>query len=135
MRKIFSLAIFMAAFVSVQAQDIQLHYDLGHNLYDNLDNRPSVTTTLEMFKPDKWGSTYLFTDIDYKARQELIGKFPANSILPKTKNGLLMLNITGVRRQENCLMDIMEIASNMHFLRVERGIGLLTTFQKRSVCS
>ncbi|MGG6545413.1 UNVERIFIED_CONTAM: DUF5020 family protein [Prevotella sp. 15_C9] len=66
MRKIFSLAIFMAAFVNVQAQDIQLHYDLGHNLYDNLDNRPSVTTTLEMFKPDKWGSTYLFTDIDYK---------------------------------------------------------------------
>lgn len=25
-----------------------------------------MTTTVEMFKPDTWGSTYLFTDIDYQ---------------------------------------------------------------------
>lgn len=67
MKKIFSLAItFMAAFTSVQAQNVQLHYDLGHNLSDDLKGRPAVTTTVEMFKPDKWGSTFLFTDIDYK---------------------------------------------------------------------
>lgn len=67
MKKIFSLAILaMAAFTNVQAQNVQLHYDLGRSLYDDLSNRPSVTSTVEMFKPDKWGSTFLFTDIDYK---------------------------------------------------------------------
>lgn len=65
MKRIFSLAILMAAFVSVSAQNVQLHYDLGHSLYEELTNRQSVTTTVEMFKADKWGSTYFFTDLDY----------------------------------------------------------------------
>ena len=47
------------------AQNVQIHYDFGHNLSDNLSGRPSVTTTVEMFKPDRWGSTFLFTDLDY----------------------------------------------------------------------
>ncbi|KGF37689.1 hypothetical protein HMPREF2136_05685 [Prevotella bivia DNF00650] len=67
MKKFFSLVIaLMAMTTSMQAQNVQLHYDLGHSLYDDLSNRQSVTTTVEMFKPDKWGSTFLFTDIDYK---------------------------------------------------------------------
>lgn len=65
MKRIFSLAILMAAFVSISAQNIQLHYDLGHSLYKELTNRQSVTTTVEMFKADKLGSTYFFTDLDY----------------------------------------------------------------------
>ncbi len=65
MKKTFSLAIVMAAFLSVSAQNVQLHYDFGH-LYDNLDSRPSVTTTVEYFKADKWGSIFLFTDLDYQ---------------------------------------------------------------------
>ena len=56
----------MAFFCGSQAQNVQFHYDLGHNLSKDLSNRPAVTTTVEMFKPDKWGSTFLFTDIDYK---------------------------------------------------------------------
>lgn len=68
MKRIFSLAIIMAAFaLGVSAQNVQLHYDLGHSLYDDLDGRTDVTTTVEMFKPDKWGSTYMFTDIDYQS--------------------------------------------------------------------
>ncbi len=55
----------VSAALMVKAQNVQLHYDLGHVLYDELSNRPSVTTTVEMFKPDKWGSTFLFTDVDY----------------------------------------------------------------------
>ncbi len=51
--------------ISAGAQNIQLHYDLGHSLYDDLSGRPNVTTTLEMYKPDRWGSTYTFVDIDY----------------------------------------------------------------------
>ena len=47
------------------AQNVQLHYDLGHSLNSDLSGRPSVTTTIEMFRPDGWGSTYFFVDIDY----------------------------------------------------------------------
>ena len=68
MKRFFTLAICMvAAFCCANAQDVQLHYDLGHSLYKNLSSRTSVTTTVEMFKPDKWGSTFMFTDIDYKS--------------------------------------------------------------------
>ena len=67
MKRFFSLAIVLiAAFGCATAQNIQLHYDLGHSLYNDLNSRTSVTTTVEMFKPDTWGSTFMFTDIDYK---------------------------------------------------------------------
>lgn len=55
----------MAAFLCATAQNIQLHYDLGHSLNSDLSARPSVTTTVEMFRPDSWGNTYFFVDIDY----------------------------------------------------------------------
>jgi hypothetical protein len=57
--------IAIAAVVTAPAQNIQLHYDLGHTLYSGLAARPNVTTTFELFKPDSWGSTFMFTDIDY----------------------------------------------------------------------
>ncbi len=41
-------------------QNLQLHYDLG-------EGREYLTSTLEMFKPDSSGSTYLFVDFDYDA--------------------------------------------------------------------
>lgn len=45
--------------------NVQLHYDLGHDLYGKeLSNRPRVTATVEDFTPDKWGSTYFFIDAD-----------------------------------------------------------------------
>lgn len=73
MRKIFSLTItlmaafllFNSSFISVNAQNIQLHYDFGRAIDGELSNRPSLTTTIEMFRPDKLGSTFFFTDIDY----------------------------------------------------------------------
>lgn len=43
-----------------------MHYDFGHIIYNELeDSRSSLTTTVEMFKPDKWGSTFFFVDMDY----------------------------------------------------------------------
>ena len=41
-----------------------------------------------MFKPDKWGSTFLFTDIDYK-NVDLLSKFVSErgKILPKRVTG------------------------------------------------
>ncbi len=65
MRRLVFLFVSMAFTLAVGAQNIQLHYDLGRSLYGELTGRPNVTTTVEMFKPDKWGSTYFFTDIDY----------------------------------------------------------------------
>lgn len=47
------------------AQNVQLHYDFGHSIYDELDGRPKLTTTVENFTPDKWGSTFFFIDMDY----------------------------------------------------------------------
>ncbi|MBU0712753.1 DUF5020 family protein [bacterium] len=39
-------------------QNLQLHYDFG-------ENRQHYTSTLEMFKPDDFGATFWFVDIDY----------------------------------------------------------------------
>jgi len=51
------LTLFFAS-LTVKSQNIQLHYDWGKN-------RKYLTSTVEMFKPDKWGSTYFFIDLDY----------------------------------------------------------------------
>jgi hypothetical protein len=50
--------IVMALFV--KAQNIQTHYDFGKD-------RKCITTTVEMFKPDKYGSTFFFIDMDYSS--------------------------------------------------------------------
>jgi len=58
MRKIL-LVLFASVFAfGVYAQNIQAHYDLG-------DDRDYLTTTVEMFRPDKMGSTYFFIDMNY----------------------------------------------------------------------
>ncbi len=44
--------------MTLMAQNVQMHYDFGKG-------REYVTTTLEMFKPDKWGNTFFFVDYDY----------------------------------------------------------------------
>ncbi|MFV0544636.1 MAG: DUF5020 family protein [Bacteroides sp.] len=52
--------------VSVSAQNIQLHYDFGRSLYSNdMKARPLMTSTVEKFQPDQWGSTFFFVDMDY----------------------------------------------------------------------
>ncbi len=65
-----AIAIFCLFILSVgvglKAQNIQLHYDFGRSLYDkDLKGRPVLTSTVEKFHPDKWGSTYFFVDMDY----------------------------------------------------------------------
>lgn len=57
-RILFSLIAAMAFGVVAKAQNLQVHYDFG-------DERKQITTTLEMFKPDKYGSTFFFVDMDY----------------------------------------------------------------------
>ncbi|MCG8580151.1 MAG: DUF5020 family protein [Bacteroidales bacterium] len=57
-RIVFSLVAALAIGVVAKAQNLQVHYDFG-------DERKQITTTLEMFKPDKYGSTFFFVDLDY----------------------------------------------------------------------
>ncbi|GET27300.1 DUF5020 family protein [Prolixibacter sp. NT017] len=60
MKKILFALSFLMAFTALEAQDIQLHYDLGKD-------RKYLTSTVEMFKPDQYGSTFFFIDMDYGA--------------------------------------------------------------------
>ena len=65
MKKIFSIALMAVAALSANAQNIQLHYDFGRNIYSNEEaDRQKVTATLEQFKADDWGSWYYFFDVD-----------------------------------------------------------------------
>ncbi len=57
-RILFSLMAVMAFGAVAKAQNLQVHYDFGKD-------RKMITTTLEMFKPDKYGSTFFFVDMDY----------------------------------------------------------------------
>lgn len=61
---LFVMAMFFMAF-GATAQNIQLHRDLGNVLSDKLEDRPTLTSTIEMFKPDSWGNTFFFVDFDY----------------------------------------------------------------------
>ncbi len=49
-----------------QAQNVQLHYDFLKDARDTkASGRGYLTSTIEMFHPDKSGSTFFFTDMDY----------------------------------------------------------------------
>ena len=52
--------VLLIGFVALasKAQNIQTHYDMGKD-------RGYITTTVEMFKPDKTGNTFFFIDMDY----------------------------------------------------------------------
>ncbi|NGP89353.1 DUF5020 family protein [Fodinibius halophilus] len=58
MKKLFLLVLLAVTYSSVNAQNIQTHYDLG-------DDRQMLTTTIEMFKADDYGSTFFFVDFNY----------------------------------------------------------------------
>jgi len=59
--KRFLFFVFLFLFVTaLSAQNVQLHYDAGKD-------RGYLTSTVEMFKPDKYGSTFFFVDMDYSS--------------------------------------------------------------------
>lgn len=71
MKRLSLIALFVMAHLAVTAQNVQLHYDFGRSLYKDLGKtetyygRPQLTSTVEMFRPDSFGSTYFFIDVDY----------------------------------------------------------------------
>ena len=66
MRKLCLLATLIATMtLSAYAQNLQLHFDPRHSLYgDKASGSNYLTATFEMFKPDKWGHTFMFVDAD-----------------------------------------------------------------------
>ena len=58
MKKLLTLFTFLSAASALTAQNVQLHYDMG-------DTRKFLTSTVETFKTDKYGSTFYFIDFDY----------------------------------------------------------------------
>ena len=65
MKKLILFGMMALMGLTMQAQNIQLHYDFGRNIYpDEEDGRQKVTVTVEQFSADKWGSWYYFVDID-----------------------------------------------------------------------
>lgn len=93
MRKLL-LSLFALVALGAAAQNVQLHYDFGHTSQSDayLNGRPSLTATIEMFRPDKWGNTFFFIDLDPKdqgiknayweiAREFRIGKSPFSAHL------------------------------------------------------
>jgi hypothetical protein len=71
MKKVLFVALFALCSFAAKAQNVQLHYDFGSGMYDELAKsgesygRPKLTTTVEMFRPDSFGSTFFFIDMDY----------------------------------------------------------------------
>ena len=70
MRKLILCGLMAAAALTAQAQNIQLHYDFGRNIYSGEEaGRQKVTATLEQFKADEWGSWYYFVDLDFNRKE------------------------------------------------------------------
>ena len=69
MKRLLTTGLMTIAVIAMQAQNIQLHYDLGRNIYPNEEaGRPKVTMTLEEFKLDYWGSWFYFVDVDFSRK-------------------------------------------------------------------
>jgi hypothetical protein len=60
MKRVLLSLVFVTALFTAKSQNVQLHYDLG-------EGRNFFTTTVEMFRPDSWGSTFFFIDMDYSS--------------------------------------------------------------------
>jgi len=70
MRRFLSICAFtLLALTAAKAQNVQFHYDFGKHIYSkDFADRSMLTTTVEMFKPDKWGSTFFFIDMDHTSK-------------------------------------------------------------------
>lgn len=53
---LFTAILLLSGIQRSNAQNIQVLYDT---------ERDCVTSTVEMFRPDNWGSTFFFVDMDY----------------------------------------------------------------------
>lgn len=65
MKKIITMCAMLVAGLAASAQNIQVHYDFGRNIYTGEEaGRQNFTLTYETFSADKLGSWYYFVDLD-----------------------------------------------------------------------
>lgn len=72
-KRLYSLGLACASLISIglvshsaEAQNIQLHYDLGRYVHpDAQAHRPVMTATLEQQSLDRWGDTFYFVDMTW----------------------------------------------------------------------
>lgn len=74
-KKVFLTSFLLTvAALSVCGQNLQLHFDPRRTIHGTDDfARNYVTSTFEMFKPDQWGSTFMFVDLDFNMKKGNIG--------------------------------------------------------------
>lgn len=67
MKKLFTALTMLCCAMAANAQfNLQLHYDMGRYTHSNSEaDRQLITVTAEYFNADKWGSTFLFIDMDH----------------------------------------------------------------------
>ena len=69
MKKVLFAFALLASCMTAGAQNLQIHYDFGRNIYTGEESdRQKVTLTLEQFKADKLGSWYYFVDVDLTSK-------------------------------------------------------------------
>ena len=74
LRKILLSLAILTVSAALQAQNLQLHFDPRNTLYgDEVAGSNYLTATFEMFKPDQWGSTFMFVDFDLNNSKKNIG--------------------------------------------------------------
>ncbi|NDW18048.1 DUF5020 family protein [Dysgonomonas sp. 216] len=73
MKKLMLLFAALILVAGISAQNLQLHFDGRHGLHSDVAPRNYITATFEMFKPDKWGSTFMFVDLDFNQSRGNIG--------------------------------------------------------------
>ena len=73
MRQILVIQLLIILSVSCFAQNVQLHYVPRHGL--NSDDFPKnlLLSTVEMFKPDQYGSSFFFIDMTYDGAKGAVG--------------------------------------------------------------
>ncbi|MCE5204788.1 MAG: DUF5020 family protein [Porphyromonadaceae bacterium] len=66
--------VFCCTLGAIRAQNLQLHFDPRHSMYgENVSPVNYLTATFEMFKADRWGSTFMFADFDFNYDKKNIG--------------------------------------------------------------
>ena len=83
MKKVLFAFALLASCMTVGAQNLQIHYDFGRNIYTGEESdRQKVTLTLEQFKADKLGSWYYFGGVHHKS-----GSFQQAGLIGAAYNG------------------------------------------------
>lgn len=68
MKRFSFIAFLCFVALGTKAQNIQLHWDIGRIMYEQLDTHPRLVTTVEDFKVDRYGDTYFFIDMNYSRK-------------------------------------------------------------------